>query len=179
MIDEVKIRQIIREFLALDEAIFSGVGVSTTPATMSSSEKAAARRASAQASKQAATAAKRGLQPTLAPVRQEVDKMEAEELRKTIEDFKIDKVKEDPKSDERAVAATLKLASDRKITPAVLNKTVQRNKSLGAALAAAKGGAELEKAAEEDLKSKDKDPTKDASLAWQTVGDIAKKQGLA
>lgn len=178
-ITEGNLRQIIREFIALDEAIFSGVGAATDAGKMTSSEKAAARRASALASQQAATAAKRGMTPAIAAVRPDIDKMDTEELRKTAEEFKIDKVKEDPKSDERAVAATLKLAADRKVPASVINKTVQSNKSLAAALSATKGGAELEKAAEEDLKSKDKDPSKDATLAWQTVGDIAKKQGLA
>jgi len=163
----------------LDEGIFSGVGVSITPKTMSSSEKAAARKASALASQQAAVAAKRGLTPAIASVKPEIDKMETEDLRKAVEDFKIDQVKKDPKADERAVAATLKLAADRKIPIQNLNKAVKSNPSIGSALSSAKGGAELEKAAEEDLKSKDKDPDKDATLAWQAVGDIAKKQGLA
>ena len=177
-IDENAIRRIIREWLELDEGIFGGVGTSTTSTTMTASEKAATRRQSALASQQAATAAKRGLTSTVAGVRSDLKDQGTDELRKEIEGFKASMIKDDPKSDDRAVAATLKVAADRKVPAAELNKIVQRNRSLGAVLMSTKGGAELEKAAEEDLRSKDKDPSKDATLAWQAVGDIARKQGL-
>lgn len=178
-IEESVIRQIIREFIALDESIYSGLGVSTSATTMSADERTKAQRAAALASQQAATAAKKGLTPTVAAVRDDINKMDSDSLRKSIEDFKIEKVKEDPKADEKAVAATLKLAADRKIPGAALNQIVQRNKSLSATLSATKGGADLEKAAEKDLESKGKNPAKDPSLAWQTIGNIASRQDLA
>jgi hypothetical protein len=177
-IAEERIRRIIREFLELDEGVFGGVGTSTTSTTMTASEKAATRRQSALASQQAAAAAKRGLTPTVAGVRSDLRDKGTDELRKEIEGFKTSMIKDDPKSDDRAVAATLKIAADRKIPADELNRIVQRNRSLGAALTSMKGGAELEKAAEEELRSKDKEPSKDATLAWQAVGDIARKQGL-
>lgn len=178
-ITESALRQIIREFLELDEGIFAGVGTSTTSTTMSSAEATAARRASSLAAQQSAVAAKKSMGSAISSVKRDVDKMDVPALQKTMDSFKFNDTKKDPLADERAVAATLKLAAGRKVPPAEINKTVQKNKSLSAALTSVKGGAELEKAAEEELKSRGKNPAKDSTYAWQTVGDIARRQGLA
>ncbi len=177
MKDESTLRLIIRELIALDEGLFGGVSMTTTPKQLSADERVATQRQAAIASQQAAALAKSGLGPTVAGVKSDIPK-DPEEIRKTLKNFKIEKVKEDPKADDLAVATALSAAGNKKLPPRDIDLAFKENPALGAAAGAMKGGAEFEKAVEKGLEAKGMKKG-DVKASWDMAADIAKKQGLA
>jgi|LakMenEpi03Aug12_release.lakeMendotaPanAssembly.Ray.scaffolds.fasta_scaffold743999_2 hypothetical protein len=175
--NESTLRLIIRELITLDEGLFGGVGSTSTSATSSAAERVNAQRAAALASQQAAALAKSGLGPIVAGVKADIPK-DAEEIKKTLKDFKMEKVKEDPKADDRAVATALHAVGNKKLPPKDIDLAFKENPSLAAAAASMKGGAEFEKAVEKGLEAKGMKKG-DVKASWDTAADIAKRQGLA
>lgn len=176
-LSEELLRSLIREWIGLEEGIFNGVTPGTTPAATGAAEKAAAQRAAATASTQAAKTASAALKSTVAGVRKDVPD-DPEELRKVMKDFKIEKVKDDPKADDLAIASALSAIGNRKLPPSDVDRIFKDNPSLGSAATSMKGGAEFEKAVEKGLEAKGTKPG-DTAATWNLAGDIAKKQGLA
>lgn len=176
-ITEGALRLMIREFIALDEGLFGGVSMTTSPAQTSAAEKVAAQRQAALASQQAAALAKSGLGPIVAGVKDDIPK-DPEEIKKTLKDFKIEKAKEDPKADDRAVATALSAAGNKKLPARDIDLAFKENPALGAAASSMKGGAEFEKAVEKGLEAKGMKKG-DVKASWDMAADIAKKQGLA
>ena len=176
-IAELRLRQIIREFISLDESLFGGVTATTSPAQSSTGERAAAQRGAALASQQAAALAKAGLGPIVAGVKADIPK-EPQEMKSTLKNFKLEKVKQDPKADDRAVATALSAVGNKKLAPRDIDLAFKENPALGAAASAMKGGAEFEKAVEKGLEAKGMKKG-DVKASWDMAADIAKKQGLA
>lgn len=176
-IEDSAIRRIIREWIELDEGIFSGVTLTTTPKQLAADERVATQRAAGLASQQAAALAKSGLGPIVAGVKADIPK-DPEEMRKTLKDFRVEKVKADPKADDRAVATALAAVGNKKLPTRDIDLAFKENPALGAAASTMKGGAEFEKAVEKGLEAKGMKKG-DVKASWDMAADIAKKQGLA
>jgi hypothetical protein len=177
---EGRIKQIIREELlefALDEGIFDGAAGQTSSKTQTSAEKAAVKAQASRTALESQKNAKSKIPAWMSTVRADLEKMETDELRKTVDSFKTTDVSKDPKSDERALGAVLKLSKG-KISPQDLSRMVSANKSIGAIAVGLPGGLALQDAVAAGLKAKDKSPD-DPTLAWKELGDIVTKQGLA
>lgn len=177
MKDESTLRLVIRELIALDESLFGGVSATTSPAQSSAAERVTAQRQAALASQQAAALAKAGLGPIVAGVKADIPK-DPQEMKNALKDFKLEKVKEDPKADDRAVATALSAAGNKKLPPRDIDLAFKENPALGAAASAMKGGAEFEKAVEKGLEAKGMKKG-DVKASWDMASDIAKKHGLA
>lgn len=179
-ISEDRIRRIIREELsrfALIEGVFDSAKGSTSSKTQTSAEMSAVKTQAARAALDSQKAAKEKIPTWMSTVRDDLEKMEPEEMRKTIETFKVTDIKKDPKSDERAVGAVLKLSKG-KVPPQDLSRMVGANKSIAAAATGLPGGLALQNAVAAGLQAKGKSQ-EDPTLAWKELGDVVTKQGLA
>lgn len=181
-IDEDALRRMVRGWIELDEGVFSGVGTTTAPEAVPSSERSAIQNQSKIAAQRSLTAAKGALPQDLGVVRSKVAGMKKDELLKLAQDYVPSKDKEDPLAKKYAVGAFLRLVGDKMVPPADINRIAATNPALVAAISSTRGGSDLEKSVEATLTSVGKNPTQPKKISpgemWSRAADVVKKTGI-